>query len=245
MSFHKVTYNARHRFATVHNYGCSHRCPICSYRLRSGPQGRPGLSFPRPERFLRLEEIHAALRRVTVDKLFVMGGEPTMARELPDLLAWAKGELGVKTYLGHCNGWKLPLVNLNGANVGIKAWDERVHREYTGREKALVFGNFERGFRTGLEMRANVVLIPGWVDVDQIEAIARWLAQLSPEIPFHVMGYIPVPGQPFQRPSSEHVAETVAACRQHLRNVASTHLTSEEACNLAARDGRFVVERIA
>lgn len=245
MAFHKVTYNPRHRFATVHNYGCSHRCPICSYKLRSGPLGRPGLSFPRPERFLRLEEIQHALRGVPVEKVFVMGGEPTMARELPDLLAWARRELAVKTYLGHCNGWKLPLLNLNGANVGLKAWDEQVHRDYTGREKAVVFGNFARGFRAGLEMRANAVLIPGWVDVDQIEGIARWLAQLSPEIPFHVMGYIPVPGQPYERPSSEHLGEAVRACRQHLRNVASTHLTPEEARDLTARDDRFVVDRIA
>lgn len=245
MPFHKVTYNARHRFATVHNYGCSHRCPICSYRLRSGPQGRPGLSFPRPERFLPLEEIQAALRGVAVDKLFVMGGEPTLARELPELLAWARGELGVRTYLGHCNGWKLPLINLNGANVGIKAWDERVHLEYTGRAKAVVFDNFARGFHAGLEMRANVVLIPGWVDVDQVQAIAGWLAHLSPEIPFHIMGYIPVPGQPYARPSSEHLAAAVAACRERLRNVAATHLTSTEARDLTARDDRFAVERIA
>jgi len=49
MAFYKVTYNEKHDFATVHNYGCTFRCPIYSYKLVSGPDGTPGLVYPRPE----------------------------------------------------------------------------------------------------------------------------------------------------------------------------------------------------
>ena len=94
-------------------------------------------------------------------------------------------------------------------------------------------------------MKANVVFVPGLVDVDQVEAIAVWLATLNPEIPFHIMGYIPVPGQPYQRPTNEQMAAALAVCRKHLRNVGSSHLTSQEALDLTARDDRFAVKRIA
>lgn len=245
MPFHKVTFNPEHRFATVHNYGCSHRCPICSYKLHSGPGGRPGLSHPRPDRFLSLDEIFTALRGVAFDQLSVMGGEPTLARDLPALLSWAKQELGVRTLLGHCNGWHIPLENLDGANVGLKAWDAAVHRACTGHPKERIFGNFERAFRAGLELKANVVLIPTWVEADQIEAIARWLAALSPEIPLHIMAYIPVPGQPFPPPSAQQVREAVLAARRHLQHVAASHLSDQQARNLTVRDSRFVVQRIA
>lgn len=245
MPFHKVTFNPRHRFATVHNYGCSHRCPICSYKLHSGPAGRPGLSFPRPDRFLSLGEIQSALRGVGLEQLFVMGGEPTLARDLTALLAWAKRELRVRTCLGHCNGWHIPHDNLDGANVGLKAWDPAIHRAYTGHSKDRIFGNFERAFRAGLELKANVVLIPTWVECDQIEAIARWIAALSPDIPFHIMGYIPVPGQPFPSPTTAQMDEAVQAARRHLRQVAASHLNGEQARDLTARDTRFAVERIA
>jgi pyruvate formate lyase activating enzyme len=245
MSFFKITYNRKHRFATLHNFGCTFRCDVCSYKLRSGVNGLPGQIHPRPERFLTVEQMKTALRSVSIDTVFFMGGEPTVARELPAMLDFAKNTLGVKTCLGHTNGSSLPLANLDGANVGLKAWDEQVHLRYTGRPKQPIFDNFAAAVRAGLSMKANVVFIPGLVDLDQIEAMAEWLASLNPAIPFHVMGYIPVPGQPYQRPTSEQMDAVVRVCQRHLHDVASSHLTSREALDLTARDDRFAVEQIA
>ena len=245
MAFHKITYNEKYRFATLHNFGCTFRCPVCSYKLRSGAEGRPGQSHPRPEHFLSVAQMKQALRSVAVEKVFFMGGEPTVATELPEMLAFARNEMGVKTYLGHTNGSRLPMENLNGANVGLKAWDETVHEQYTGRPKRPIFDNFAAAVAGGLEMKANVVFVPGLVDLDQVEAIAVWLAALSPDIPFHVMGYIPVPGQPYERPTAQQMVQAMAACRRHLRNVAASHLTSQEAIGLTERDDRFAVRQIA
>lgn len=245
MAFHKITYHETYRFATVHNFGCTFRCPVCSYRLRSGADGPPGQAFPKPERFLSFGEVRAALLSVPAAKVYFMGGEPTVARDLPLVLDFARNVLKVPTFLGHTNGSRLPMPNLDGANVGLKAWGEKVHLAYTGREKGAIFDNFAAAFRAGMELKANVVFIPGFVDLDQVEAIAAWLATLSRDIPFHVMGYIPVPGQPYARPTEEQMAAALEACRKHLAHVASSHLTSEQALDLSARDDRFVVKQIA
>ena len=245
MAFHKITYNAKHRFATLHNYGCTFRCPVCSYKLRSGAGGIPGHSHPAPERFLGAGEMKAALRSVDVDHVYFMGGEPTLAADLPDMLAFARRELGAGTRLGHTNGSRLPLPDLDGANVGFKAWDAALHREWTGYDRERIYGNFERAFRAGLDLRANIVFVPGRIGIDQIEPLAAWLASLSPEIPFHVMGYIPVPGQPWPRPTPAEMDEAVAAARRHLRSVKASRLSPEEALGLSERDDRFDVQRIA
>ena len=245
MSFHRITYNEKHRFATVHNFGCTLRCPTCSYKLRSGPNGRPGQITPRPNRFLSMDEVRRALRSVRIEKVNFMGGEPTVATELPEALAFCKQELGVRTFLGHTIGLRLPLPHLDGANVGLKAWDDEVHRRYTGRERQPFFDNFAAAYRAGLEMRANIVFIPGFVDLDQVEAVAAWVAALDRTIPFHVMGYIPVPGQPFPRPTAAQMEQAVTVCRQHLNKVNASHLTVEEALNLVPRDDRFAVRQIA
>ena len=245
MAFHKITYNEKYRFATLHNYGCTFRCPACSYRLRSGAAGRPGFAFPKPDRFLRVAEMKQALQSVKIEKVFFMGGEPTVAAELPEMLEFAKRVLGVKTFLGHTNGGQLPLPNLDGANVGLKAWDEAVHLAYTGRKKAPIFDNFAAAFAAGLELKANVVYIPGFVDIDQVEAIAAWVGNLSRAIPFHIMGYIPVPGQGYQRPTDDQMTDAVSRSRRHLDTVACSHLSSDEAKDLSIRDDRFVVRRIA
>jgi pyruvate formate lyase activating enzyme len=245
MPFHKITFHPTYRFATVHNYGCTFRCPVCSYKLRSGPDGTPGHAHPKPERFLDVETIRQALRRAGPQKVYFMGGEPTVARELPEILAFARNELGARTYLGHTNGSRLPMADLDGANVGLKAWDDAVHLAYTGRPRQPIFDNFAASVDAGLEMKANVVFVPGLVDLDQVEAIAAWLASLNVDIPFHIMGYIPVPGQPYPRPTDDQMATAVAAARSHLPQVAASHLTSEQALDLSARDDRFRVQQIA
>jgi pyruvate formate lyase activating enzyme len=216
MPFHKITYNEKYRFATLHNFGCTFRCPICSYKLRSGADGSSGQSWPRPEKFLTVAEMKTALRSVPLDTVFFMGGEPTLATELPEMLDFVKNSLGAKTSLGHTNGSRLPLPNLDAA-----------------------------AHRAGMELKANVVFVPGLVDLDQIEAIAAWIASLNRAIPFHIMGYIPVPGQPYQRPTTEQMERAVAVCRSHLDNVAMSHLTVKEALDLSVRDDRFEVRRIA
>lgn len=245
MAFYKITHNPKYRFATLHNYGCTFRCPVCSYKLRSGENGMAGHAYPKPEQFLDNDQIKQKLMQVDIETLFFMGGEPTVATELPELLEFAKNTLRVRTFLGHTNGSRLPMPNLDGANVGLKAWDEKTHLEYTGREKKPIFDNFTEAHAAGIELKANVVYIPGFVDCDQIELIAAWLAELSPEIPFHIMAYIPVPGQYFQSPTAEQMSETVETCRKYLTYVNSSQLSSEQALTLSKRDDRFEVKRIA
>ena len=245
MPFHRITYNEQYGFATLHHYGCTFHCPVCSYRLRSGAEGTPGLSFPKPQRFLTMDEIKSTLRSVPLKSVYFMGGEPTIARDLPEILAFAKRELKLRTFLGHTNGSRIPMAHLDGGNVGLKAWDERIHLEYTGQPKERIFSNFQRGFEAGMDLKANVVYIPGYVDVDQVEAIAQWLGSLDPMIPFHIMGYIPVPGQPYSRPTPEQMEHVKTLCLKHLRKVNYSHLRSEEALDLQARDDRFRVRQIA
>lgn len=245
MAFYKITYHQRYRFATLHNFGCTFRCCVCSYRVRSGVRGVPGQLHPRPRRFLSVDEMKRTLRSVPVAQVNFLGGEPTLAAELPQMLTFAKHALGAKTFLAHTNGSRLPLSDLDGANVGLKAWDEKVHFRYTGRAKQPIFDNFAAAVGAGLAMRANVVFVPGLVDLDQIEAISEWLAGLDREIPFQVVAYVPVPGQLYPRPTPEQLEAAMNACRKHLEHVESPLMSCEEALELAVRDERFAVRQIA
>ena len=244
MAFYKVTYNGKHGFATVHNHGCTFRCPICSYRLASGADGTPGLVYPRPERFLTSDEIKDALRSVSPEKVNFMGGEPTVAKALPEILDFVKNELHARTALGHTNGSDLDLKNLDAANVGLKAWDESVHKFITGIDKARIYGNFEKAAERGVELKANLIYIPGLVDLDQVEAVAKFLSKFD-DIPFHIMGYIPVPGQPYRRPTVDEMVNAQNVALRHLKNVKYSHLSPEQAVALERRDDRFDVQIIA
>ena len=245
MAFHRITWNEKYRFATVHNYGCTFHCPFCSYKLRSGAEGRPGLAWPAPKNFLTDDAIKTALRPLPLQSLYFMGGEPTVAPSLPAILRFAKEELGVTTRLGHTNGSRLPLPDLDGANVGFKAFDPELHRQITGQPKALIYDNFSRAFDAGMQLAANLVFVPGLVGCDELENLVKFIAGLDREIPFHIMGYIPVPGQPWQPPTDAEMAEAESLAGTYLKQVRSSRLSSEQAKNLSARDDRFHVRVIA
>jgi pyruvate formate lyase activating enzyme len=245
MSFYKITWNDKYRFATLHNWGCTFRCPFCSYKLKSGPDGRPGFAEPKPERFLSIAEQKDTLRNAHPLKVYFMGGEPTIAKELDEMILFAKNELGAETKLGHSNGSRLPIPGLDGANIGFKAWSEELHLKVTGRPKALIYDNFKKAFHAGMKMAANMVFVPGLVGLEELEGLAAFLAGLDPEIPFHIMGYIPVPGQPWRRPDDDEMEDAVQLAKTYLKQVASSHLSSAEALNLTARDDRFKVKTIA
>ncbi len=109
----------------------------------------------------------------------------------------------------------------------------------------MIFDNFKRSVEAEMEMSANVVLIPGLVGLDQVEAIASWLSDIDRGIPFHIMGYIPVPGQSYRRPTDAEMSEAIGTCKRYLRDVHCSHLTSDEALDLTCRDDRFLVRTIA
>lgn len=244
MAFYKITYNRKHDFATVHNYGCTFKCPICSYKLRSGAEGKPGLAYPKPERYLDAKEIKDALTAVDPRSVHFMGGEPTVSKMLPEILDFVKNELGAETMLGHTNGSNLSIENLDGANVGLKAWKEDTHLYMTGIEKSRIYGEFTDAAKRGMKLAANIIYIPGLVDLDQVEATAEYISSLG-DIPFHIMGYIPVPGQSYRRPTKEEMDMAKEVAEKHISGVKYSHLSPEEVLSLERDDDRFDVQVIA
>ena len=235
MPFYKVTYSDKYRRATVHNYGCNMRCEGWSYQL---------LRRPKPERFLSVSEIEQTLAQLQPQFVHFMGGEPTTCPDLPELLRFCKQELGVTTRLGHTNGTRLPLDDLDGANVSFKAFDDDLCLSYTGRPARPILDNFARAFDAGLELKGSIVFIPERIGIDQVERVAQFIAGLDPGIPFHLMGYIPVPGKPWRRPTESEMQQALAAARAHLHTVTFSHLTPEEVLTTASRDDRFDTRRV-
>ena len=116
------------------------------------------------------------------------------------------------TRLGHTNGSGLVLENLDGSNVSFKVFDDQLHREYTGHPAAPLFENFRRSYEAGLEMKASTVFNPDFGGLDQVEKVAAFVGGLDRSIPFHVLGYIPVPDAPWRRPTDEEMAASSWHC---------------------------------
>jgi pyruvate formate lyase activating enzyme len=81
--------------------------------------------------------------------------------------------------------------------VDLKAWNEGVHQALCGVTHAQTLENFRRLSRW-VEKRAeppflmaSTLLVPGYVDEEEVSAIARFVAGLNPEIPYSLLAFYP------------------------------------------------------
>jgi pyruvate formate lyase activating enzyme len=102
----------------------------------------------------------------------------------------------------------------------IKAFDINLHLALTGVSNRRTLDNFGRAARRVRErpetplVVASTLLVPGYVDAQEVYHIARFIAQLDPGIPYALLGFHPhffVHDLP--RTSVRHAEEAEAAAR--------------------------------
>ena len=102
----------------------------------------------------------------------------------------------------------------------IKAYDENLYRALTGISNRGLLENFARVARRTEErpepplVVASTLLVPGYVDSEEVSRIARFIADLDPTIPYSLLGFGPnfyMPDLPCT--SVRHAEEAEAAAR--------------------------------
>lgn len=153
----------------------------CSYCLPDGYQARPGVPEP-----LRLDEIQRLLRAfaaVGMRKVRLTGGEPSLRRDLTDIIAASAAIPGIATVALTTNGCLLrkrradwQAAGLNALNVSVDALDPRRFAQITGHDRC---DDILRGIDDALDagfptIKLNAVLLRGLND-DQAPAFLRYL----------------------------------------------------------------------
>jgi len=140
------------------------------------------------------------------------GGDPTP--QLPHALAASRLALAAARKAGRLlricwetNGamqeaWLEPLVESSLANGGIikfdlKAFSEERHLALTGVSNSQTLKNFAALAARVLErpevplLTASTLLVPGYIDLEEIHGLARFIARLNPEIPYSLLAFHP------------------------------------------------------
>ena len=223
--FRKVTYTEHSRTLFIYNFGCNWACSVCTYRIRDPCSVEKCREISENEIMKLVEEYYLNGKAKTVKFL---GGEPLINPNLPTIAEFAM-DLGLRVSIGHTNLSLMPPEGVEGVVAGIKAISEDIHREYTGNftnEETLE--NFERCYQKGITLKTNTVLVPKFVDVDEVERIAEFIASIDDNIPFHIIGYMPVPNFPWRRPTINELKTAAATAKKHLKNVTWSRPSIEE-----------------
>ena len=103
----------------------------------------------------------------------------------------------------------------------LKAWDERLHIALTGISNRRTIENFIRTAKRAYErpipplVVASTLLVPGYVEADEVSRIAALISSINPDIPYALLAFAPnfyLSNLPFT--SSRQAKEAEVAARQ-------------------------------
>lgn len=102
----------------------------------------------------------------------------------------------------------------------LKAWDERIHLALTGTSNKRTLENFARAARRIKErpepplLIASTLLVPGYVDAEEVAGIAKFIAGLDRSIPYSLLAFHPdFMMDDLPRTSRAHAERAFAAAR--------------------------------
>jgi pyruvate-formate lyase-activating enzyme len=219
--------------------GCNFQCKGCIRKqttwdnhLADDVQHR--LQTIKDFRRLSLSEFKTIVKKLNVKRAVLGGEEPTLDEELPDVIDLLN-DLDIKTHLltnGHILNKKfiekLEEVGLSSTFISIKAYDDSIHRFYTGQTNKSVLNNFKLLAKSRIKLMVESVLIPGLIEPDEIERIAKFIASVNPSIPFRIDGFIPIHDVPWRSSSSKEVIRAAQIAKRHLENVYYIHIDTEQ-----------------
>jgi pyruvate formate lyase activating enzyme len=229
MNIYHITYSPSAKIAHLHFWGCNLSCRACLLlkeihdchlqETRNGIFSQERKNAETPERFLALEEVMEILERLEVKTVILMGAEPAIDPQLPQL-----AEALHKKFKSHnillTNGFKIiDLEHIDEVVFSIKAVTDSLHRDYTGKSNKKALSNFFRLNQSGIRLRAESIFIPEYIDHLEIRNIAKFIGGVNRNIPYRIDAYIPVADSPWRRPTTEEMQAAVMVAKEYLAEV--------------------------
>ncbi len=182
---------------SIGTYGCNFRCPFCQNwqmsQARDFDDHRDYLGQPAMPQLL----IDTCLKN-DIPMIAYTYNEPTVFFEYTYDTAKLAHEHGIKNVYvsnGYMSEAALDMIEpyLDGINVDLKAFTETFYRERCQARMEPVKRNIAHIAReTDIWVEVTTLLIPGLNDSDEeLEALATWLAEVDPDMPWHVSAFHP------------------------------------------------------
>lgn len=182
------------RVLTIAAPGCTFRCSYCvNHRLSQygrDPEAQWTGEPARPAGLIAEALAHGAAIGMSYT-------EPGLAPELTLALAELAAPHGIPLFWksnGFLTAEAVDLVApvLSAVNIDIKAADDAAHRRLTGAPLGPVLDTVERLRAAGVWVEISTPLVPTTAgEPAQLSAIARRLAAISPDMPWHLLRFTP------------------------------------------------------
>ena len=236
-NIYHITYTPAAKTASLRFWGCNMNCLGCLCKeglydhllkenLLSGE--RPLDKDGKPAQFLDFDGVLELLSGLELTRIFLTGKEAAVDPQYAALTKAFHQRLGTENVL-YTNGYYVPVLDdTDAVEVGIKAVSDDLHLRYTGCPAKTVRENFINYASSVKKLTAASVVIPGLIEVDEIEKIARFIGNVDANIPYFVLPYYPAGDNPWPKTKPEEIDEAAALARGYLKNVCACYGTDEE-----------------
>jgi len=156
---------------------CNFRCDYCLPDGYKCDHDRAFLSLP------EIKRIANAFAQLGTEKIRITGGEPSLRKDLPDIIAACKETSGIKKVAITTNGYKLPQhlpnwldAGIDALNISIDSLDPRQFQSITGHNKldTILKGIDMALANGGPQIKVNTVLMRDYNAYD-IRSYLDWL----------------------------------------------------------------------
>jgi len=189
--FHFLPGSSSYSIATV---GCNFKCPFCQNAdISQMPADNNQIWGEDMTPQMIVDEAKAS-RSSTIAYTYT---EPTIYYEIAvdsARLAVTKGIRNIYVSNGYMTKECLEDIypDLHGANVDLKAYSDKFYKEQCGAKLEHVLNTLETMREMGIWLEVTTLLIPGLNDSnEELREIARFLAGLDPNIPWHISRFHP------------------------------------------------------
>ena len=173
-------------------FGCNFHCDFCQNFDISQHKNLPISGNRLTAKQVLIEALHLGAQSIAYTY-----NEPAIFLEyVLDIATQAKKHGLKNVYIS--NGFESPetLNLLNGKidamNIDLKAFTEKFYKNHCGAQLKPVLENIVQIYEKNIWMEITTLLIPGLNDSEkEIREMARFIAKLNPEIPWHLSRYFP------------------------------------------------------
>jgi pyruvate formate lyase activating enzyme len=190
--FHFLPGSLAYSIATA---GCNLHCLFCqNWEIAQWPREHAGAL---PGRRTTPADVVEAASRARCASIAYTYTEPTIFFELALATSRLAVEAGLKNVFvtnGYMTREALGLAApvLHGANVDLKSFSDRYYRKVCGATLPPVLDTICGMRELGIWVEVTTLVIPARNDSDaELTALARWLASVDPDMPWHVSAFHP------------------------------------------------------
>lgn len=207
--------------------GCNFSCHGCITEFHPDDCHLDEAPKQTKNKTLSKEKVISYIKPLSFNRVIFLGLEPTIDSDFFSLARILKMQFSTYNIL-LTNGYKYVKDGIvDNVCISIKAVSKKIFKDFTGQDNPeRVLKNFRRyADIPGLKVQASSVFIPGYIDGDEIEKIAMFIAGVDFTIPYRIDAYIPRDAYSpkekdiFRRPTEDEMKKAKTVAEKYLKNV--------------------------